>query len=191
MRRSQLALLAIAFVSCGGPSATATSSPAPSSAAPATTAVATAAPSTARPATTAPLPAFQDATLVGTWNNTTFGSTGPATFDIKVNAAAAKMTVTITLGGNVFGAPAPAPESFTLPLSAAGATFSGKSKTFGDVTATLKGGTMTFKGDNVPGGRVKSIDGTGTYTPTSLSLAYNVALADGTTAKGMVTLKKS
>lgn len=187
MRRSQLAFLAIALVSCGGPAATASSSPAASSPAPAATGAA----STAQPATTAPLPAFQDATLVGTWNNTTFGSTGPATFDIKVNAAAATMTVTITLGGNVFGAPAPAPESFTLPLSAAGATFSGKSKTFGDVTATLKGGTMTFKGDNVPGGRVKSIDGTGTYTPTSLSLAYNVALADGTTAKGTVTLKKS
>lgn len=191
MSRSLLALLALALVSCGGASATASSSPAASSAAAGSAAATTAAATSARPVTTAPAALFQDATFVGSWNNTTFGSTGPATFDIKVNAAAATMTVTITLGGNVFGAPAPAPETFTLPLSSAGATFTGKSKTFGDVTATLKDGAMTFRGDNVPGGRVKSIDGTGTYTLTTMSLAYNVALADGTSAKGTVTLKKA
>ncbi len=189
MRHSLIVLLALALVSCGSPAASGTSSPAATTATPAPTT--TAAPTTARPATSAPLPLFQDATFTGTWNNTTFGSTGPATFDIKVNATAQTMSVTITLGGNVFGAPAPAPETFTLPLSASGATFSGTSKTFGNVTATLKDGTMTFKGDNVPGGRVKSIDGTGTYTTSAISLSYNVALTDGSSAKGTVTLKKT
>lgn len=191
MRRLVISALAFVIVSCGGTTATSTATPtaAITSAAPATTAASAA--TTAKPATSTPAPLFTDATFTGTWTNTTFGSTGNATFDVKVNASAATLAITITLTGNVFGAPAPAPESFTIPISATGATYTGKSKTFGDVTATLKDGTITFKGENVPGGRVKTIDGTGTYATTAITMNYSVGLTDGSNAKGTVALKKS
>ncbi len=196
MRRAVLCLVALAITaSCGSsPASTATTSqPATAAATGAAPTVApTVAPSTPRPATTAPLPAFEDATFTGTWTNQTFGSTGNATMAVKVDRTALTMSVTLTLTGNVFGAPAPAPETFTLPLSATGASMTGKSKTFGDVTGSIKAdGTVTFKGDNVPGGRVKSIDGTGTWTTSAINLNYNVALTDGSSAKGVVSLKKA
>lgn len=195
MPRIALSCLALLItVSCGSsPSSTAgTSQPATTTAAAATTAVPTAAASTARPLTAAPLPAFEDATFTGTWTNQTFGSTGGATMSVKVDRTALTLGVTLTLTGNVFGAAAPAPETFTLPINAAGATYAGKSKTFGDVTATLKAdGTFTFKGENVPSNRVKGIDGSGTWTTSAVNLTYNVALSDGSAAKGVVSLKKS
>jgi hypothetical protein len=196
MRRSFFAsffvVVVIAVACSSSPSA---SSPAAATSAAATTAATTAptaAPSTARPPTAAPGPAFEDATFTGPWTNTTFGSTGTATMAVKVDRTAFTLGLTITLTGNVFGSPSPAPETFSLPISAAGATFSGKSKTFGDVTAALKAdGTVTFKGENVPGGRVKTIDGTGTWTTQAINLTYNVALSDGSTAKGTVALKRT
>jgi hypothetical protein len=197
MRRAIFAsfVVVLAVACSSSPTTTATSSaPATSAAAatPAPTTAPTAAPSTARPATPPPGPAFEDATFTGPWTNTTFGSTGTATMAVKIDRTAFTLGLTLSVTGNVFGAPPPAPETFTLPITAAGATFSGKSKTFGDVTAALKAdGTVTFKGENIPGGRVKTIDGTGTWTTQAINLTYNVALSDGSTAKGTVALKRS
>lgn len=195
MLRVALSCLALLVtVSCGSsPASTAgTSQPATTAAATPTVAPTTAAATTPRPPTTAPIPAFEDATFAGTWTNQTFGSTGGATMAVKVDRAALTLGVTLTLTGNVFGAAAPAPETFTLPISAAGATNTGRSKTFGDVTATLKAdGTFTFKGENVPSNRVKGIDGNGTWTTSAINFTYNVALSDGSAAKGVVSLKKS
>lgn len=194
MLRIALSCLALFItVSCGSsPSSTAATSQAATVAATTAPTVApTAAATTARPPTTAPIPAFEDATFTGSWTNQTFGSTGGATMAVKVDRAALTLGVTLTLTGNVFGAAAPAPETFTLPISAAGATYTGKSKTFGDVTATLKAdGTFSFKGENVPSSRVKGIDGSGTWTTSAITFTYNVALSDGSAAKGVVSLKK-
>ena len=156
-----------------------------------TTAAPTPAPSTPKPATPNPLAAFADGKFTGTWKNTTFGSTGNATFDVKVDQSALTLAITVTLTGNVFGAPAPAPETFTIPVAAIGTSYKTTSKTFGDVTATIKDGNVTINGTNVPGGRVKSIDLTGTYTTTAIDMTYTVALSDGTSAKGTVNLKKA
>jgi len=196
VRRSLIASLfvAIAVACSSSPSASSPTTAATSAAAAtsAPTTAPTAAPSIARPATTAPLPAFEDASFTGPWTNTTFGSTGTATMAVKVDRTAFTLALTLSVTGNVFGAPAPAPETFTLPITATGATFSGKSKTFGEVTAALKAdGTITFKGENIPGGRVKTIDGAGTWTTQAINLTYNVALSDGSTAKGTVALKRS
>ena len=192
MRRSFFAsLVAVIVVACSSSPSTTASTSAPAATAAPTTAP-TAAPSTARPSTAAPLPAFEDATFTGPWTNTTFGSTGTATMAVKYDKTANTLGLTITLTGNVFGAPAPRPETFTLPVTAAGATFSGKSPTFGDVTASLKiDGTMTFKAENIPGGRVKTMDGSGTWTTSAINLNYNVALSDGSNAKGTVAHTRS
>lgn len=193
MRRVPMTLFALALgIACSPTPAatTASTAPAATTAAP-TTAAPTPAPSTARPATPNPLAAFADGKFTGTWKNTTFGSTGNATFDVKVDQSALTLGITVTLTGNVFGAPAPAPETFTIPVAAIGTSYKTTSKTFGDVTATIKDGNVTINGTNVPGGRVKSIDLTGTYTTTAIDLNYTVALSDGTSAKGTVNLKRA
>ena len=167
-----------------------------STAAPGTQTVTTApaaAATTARPAAT-PAPtvatAFQDGRYAGTWTNTTFGSTGSAVLDVKLDRTAFTAAVTVTLGGNVFGSPAPAPETFTFPITAAGVSFTGKTKTFGDLTVTMKDGKATFKGDNVSA-RVKTFEGTGTYGSGAITMNYTVTLSDGSKAQGTVNLKKA
>ncbi len=166
MRRLLAAsLIVLVIAACGSSSTTAPSAAGSTAAAAATTAAAapTAAPSTAKPATPAPTLAttFDEGHYAGTWTNTTFGSTGAAAIDVKFDRTAFTAAITLTLGGNVFGAPAPAPETFTFPITPSGVSSTVKSKTFGDFTVTLNAGKATFKGDNVSA-RVKTFEGTGT-----------------------------
>ena len=56
---------------------------------------------------------------VGEWRNTTYGSTGPVAVDVRVDGAAHTATLTIDLGGAVFGEGDPEPFELTVDLSAA------------------------------------------------------------------------
>jgi hypothetical protein len=190
-RAFAFAFVIAVMAACGSSSTSAPSAPV-ATAAPATTAAPTVAATTARPATPAPTVAttFEDGRYAGTWTNTTFGSTGSAAIDVKLDRTAFTVAVTVTLGGNVFGAPAPAPETFTFPITATGVSFTGKSKTFGDLAVTMKDGKATFKGDNVSA-RVKTIEATGTYGSGAIALNYTVSLSDGSKAQGTVSLKKA
>ncbi len=183
--------IVLAIAACGSSSTTAPSAAAPTAAA-ATSAPATAAPTTAKPATAAPTLAttFDEGHYAGTWTNTTFGSTGAAAIDVKFDRTAFTAAITLTLGGNVFGAPAPAPETFTFPITPSGVSSTVKSKTFGDFTVTLNAGKATFKGDNVSA-RVKTFEGTGTYAAGVITINYTVTLSDGSKAQGVVSLKKA
>jgi hypothetical protein len=185
--------IVLVIVACGSSSTTAPSAaPSTTAAAAATTAPPTAAPSTAKPATPAPTLAttFDEGRYTGTWTNTTFGSTGSAAIDVKFDRTAFTAAITLTLGGNVFGAPAPAPETFTFPITPSGVSSTVKSKTFGDFTVTLNAGKATFKGDNVSA-RVKTFEGTGTYAAGVITINYTVTLSDGSKAQGVVNLKKA
>ncbi len=189
--RRLLAASAVVLViaACGSSSTTPTSA---TVAAAATTAPPTAAPATAKPATPAPTLAtrFDEGRYAGTWTNTTFGSTGAAAIDVKFDKTAFTAAITLTLGGNVFGAPAPAPETFTFPITPNGVSSTVKSKTFGDFTVTLNAGKATFKGDNVSA-RVKTFEGTGTYAAGVITINYTVTLSDGSKAQGVVNLRKA
>ena len=136
----------------------------------------------------------------GTWNNTTFGSSGPITLEVKVDRAAGTVSFTLTLGGNVFGAPAPPPETYTIKPDAAQLsqlTYTGRSAIFGDVTATatMTGTQGTFKmlATNVPNPRIGGFEATGTVTdPRSASGRYTVSFKDGSPpAQGTFTLAKA
>jgi hypothetical protein len=200
------ALLIVA--GCGG--ATATPSPAAATAAPSTATVApTSAPTPAATAaaTAAASPAasagLDPVALVamfagkysGTWKNTTFGSTGAAALDVSVDRTAKTVSITITLGGNVFGAPAPAPETLTAPIAASGLTVT--SKTFGQMTVTAvpdgAGWKVSATAADVPSARIKSFTTTGTVTnPASLQLTYTVGFRDSTpAAQGTISLTRS
>jgi hypothetical protein len=106
------------------------------------------------------------------------------------------MSVKVTLGGNVFGAPAPAPETLTVTLapSGGGAT---TSTTFGPMTVTAipegAGVKLTVTAPNVPSTRIASFTMTGTVaSPAALQLTYTVVFeGSGQTAQGTVTLNRA
>jgi hypothetical protein len=143
------------------------------------------------------LAAFLEGRYSGTWNNTTFGTSGPVTADVKVDRTSGTVSLTLTLGGNVFGAPPPPQETFTIKPDPAQSTFTGRSATFGDVTASfaLAGtqGTFNMKGGNVPNPRVAGFEASATITdPRSFGGRYTVTFKDGTApAQGTFALAKT
>lgn len=196
---------ALAVVSaCGGTAATPTVAPTVGATVATTptltpTVAATTAPTAAASTSLDPLAlaALFTGNYTGNWVNTTFtGSTGPAALEIGLDRTAGTMSVKLTLGGNVFGAPAPAPESLVVSLTP-GAGGTTTSKSFGPVTATAvregAGVKLTISAPNVPSARVATFTMTGTIAnPASLQLAYTVTFrGSGQTAQGTVTLNRS
>jgi hypothetical protein len=186
-----------ALAACGGgggttasPTATVASTPTPT---PAPTATATAA-ATANPLALAA--AIFNGHSTGTWHNDTFGSSGSVATDIAIDSAAQTVSMKVTLGGNVFGGAAPAPQSFTgkiTPTTGGGFTISGTSAFFGPFTITvMPDGKLTVNCPSVPGGHVSTMTVTGTVTdPKSIKLNYSVTLTAGGSATGTVTLAKA
>ncbi len=139
--------------------------------------------------------AFFEGTYTGSWTNQTFGSTGPITVVVKLDRAAGTVSLTLTLGGNVFGMPAPAPETVSFKPTPPPLMYSGRSAIFGDVTASLSLGTsgadFVLHGENVPASRVGKFDAKGTISdPRQISLTYVVTFKDGSTANGIASITK-
>ena len=187
LRSARLAALAtvLLLAACGGGTAAPRPSPSPS---PTPTPV----PS---PSPTLDIGALAQAaagTYSGNWKNTTFGSAGTVTAVITVDRTALTVTAALTITGNVFGAPAPAPESFTGKLGDLGALgFSGHSPTFGDFTITSTGPAFVMKAQNVPNSRIDHFEADGTFAGSAINCTYRVYLKDGTTADGTCALTKS
>jgi len=184
-KKVAVAFALFALVACGGSSSTASASPTPS-------------PSPSPAASADPLALYSalEGTYTGTWNNTTYGSSGSINVVVKLDHAAGTITSTLTLGGQVFGAPAPAPETVSFkPSGSLTLDYSGKSAIFGDVTAhftpSATGATVTIHGANVPSTRVSTFDATGTLTAKTISFTYTVGFRDGTAdAHGTATITK-
>jgi hypothetical protein len=133
-----------------------------------------------------------EGTYTGTWNNTTFGTAGSVKLENKLDRAASTMTTTLTLGGNVFGSPAPPPETYTFKVGTGTLNYSGHSNTFGDVTVTLTPPTFAMKGVNITSPNVSAFEAKGTVTdPRALSFDYTATLRTGGSAAGKVSLAKS
>jgi hypothetical protein len=178
-----------------GPAATATPPAAtstPTSPAATATATRTVTPATSATPTrtpTSPASAFAG-TWTGTWNNQTFSSTGSASLVDTVNTTAQTFQATLTLGGNVFGAGTPAPQTFS--GSYASNTFSQASPLFGNVTITFNSpGSFTGNATSVPNPNISRIDFTGTATAQSILVNYTItftAAGGGGMAVGTMTL---
>lgn len=112
-------------------------------------------------------------------------------WDIATDDAAQVVTVTVTLGGNVFGGAAPPAEHIELTHLVRG-TIGGHSAAFGDVSGTVSmDGTINITLANVPGGVVTGGTNTGKLTGgTTITLDYTVTLASGGTAKGTVSMSR-
>jgi hypothetical protein len=134
-------------------------------------------------------------TYVGTWNDTTFNSTGPVTVVITIGGTGAigsHVVVQFTLGGAVFGGSTPPPQTFTGTVETSGLSFSGTSTFFGNVNWQLKtNGAFTATGTNVPGGNVSSFTASGSIAGNQLSATFHISLLDGMTANGQMNASKS
>ena len=182
-RRSALLVLALVLsLACGGPSTSAKH------------AAATPTP------TPRPTPSFDIAALAaafagtynGSWSNQTSGGSGSVTAVITLDRANLTLAATVTVGGNVFGGPPPAPETFSGKLGELGSLgFSGHSPTFGDFTVTSTGPAFVMRAQNVPGGRVDHFEADGLLTGTTINCTYKLFLKDGTTADGVCALAKA
>ena len=182
-RRSALLVLALVLsLACGGPTTSAKH------------AAATPTP------TPRPTPSFDIAALAaafagtynGSWSNQTSGGSGSVTAVITLDRANLTLAATVTVGGNVFGGPPPAPETFSGKLGELGSLgFSGHSPTFGDFTVTSTGPAFVMRAQNVPGGRVDHFEADGLLTGTTINCTYKLFLKDGTTADGVCALAKA
>jgi len=187
---------AASLAACGGDGGGATPAPTATPVPTATpTAVASSAAATANPLALAA--AALNGHSTGTWHNDTFGSSGSLATDVLIDPAAQTVAVKVTLGGNVFGAAAPPPQSFTGKIAPAasggGFTITGTSAFFGPYTITMTpDGKFTLNCPSVPGGHVSTLTVTGTITdPKNVTLNYVVKLSGGSSASGTATLAKS
>ncbi|MDQ6919005.1 MAG: hypothetical protein M3Z98_06565, partial [Candidatus Dormibacteraeota bacterium] len=160
-RRGLVALTALLLLAaCGGSPGAAKSTPSP----------------TPTP-TPSPSPSFDLGALAlafagsysGSWMNTTFNTKGTILAVIGFDSATQTVTANLTVGGNVFGGPAPPPETFSGKLGSLGSLgFSGHSPTFGDFAVTSTGPTFVMKAQNVPNARVDHFEADGLLTGTTI-----------------------
>ena len=180
-RLALLALALVMLVACGGqPSAAKHATPTP-----------TPTPSPSPSFDIAALAAAFAGTYKGSWTNRTFGSSGEITVVVTFDRPTLTVTANLAIGGNVFGGPPPAPESFSGKLGELGSLgFNGHSPTFGDFTVTTTGPAFVMKAQNVPGGRVDHFEADGLLTGANINCTYKVFLKDGTTADGVCSLAR-
>ena len=181
------AWLALLATACGhGGAATTTAAPT-TTATPSTTAVAS---------TTTEDPVAYRVTLatilagewVGDWRNTTYGTTGTVLAGIRVDAAGLTATVTIDLGGAVFGAGDPAPFEFVVDLSAA-PPYTATTALLGEITLLVTDtGAFTLEAADVPAAEIATFWMAGTAGSERVDLEYTVGREDGSEATGAATL---
>jgi hypothetical protein len=201
--RLALAGLAFSVAACGGSTAStsiSTATPAAPSPTAAASAAATPSPTGAESAVSSngatdayPLVAGFEGHFTGSWNNTTFGSTGSMTWDIVASPSDRTVLITVNVGGRFLGGSGAPPESIKLTHLGEGA-IAGHSPTFGDVSGTITpDGALHIVLTNIPGGLVSRVDISGTFTgANAISLQYTVAfVAGGSNAAGTVTLARA
>ena len=127
----------------------------------------------------------------GEWENTTFTSNGPIDAEISVDADTATLTLTVDLGGYVFGAGDPPAETFGFNLTA-GPPLTGTSVVVGDfILDVTMAGSFELIADAVPDptGRVTTITVRGTVGfDGSVEGDYVVGFSDGTSAEGTISV---
>jgi hypothetical protein len=197
--------LAVFVAACGSSASTQSSAPVPASAsAPPTVAAQTPSPvststgvtatlTTANGATDAyPLVAAYQGHFTGSWNDSTFGTTGSMVWDISADPSARTVDITVDVGGHFFGGSGGPPESIKLTHLAQG-VINGNSAAFGDVSGTIApDGTLTITLTNIPGGVISKVEIMGTFTGgNTISMSYTVDFVAGSgAASGTVKLNR-
>jgi hypothetical protein len=152
---------------------------------------------TAVPASDNPVVALAqqyDGRYTGTFTNTTFGTTGPANLELRIDPATGSIAVDADFDGDLFGGGAKEVRriSADVPLgSDANATITTETEKFGPVSGRIDETlALVLTAEAVPGDAVGSFTLTGRLRPdnTGFDATYTVTFEDGTTADGTVTV---
>ncbi len=161
-----------------------------------TTGPAVTTPPTAVPRSADPVVALAqqyDGRYVGTFTNTTFSTTGPASLEIRVDPADSTATFDADFDGDIFGKGKSSPRriSGSIKLSDPTAKITKATKAFGSVTGRLgENLSIILTAADVPDDQVKNFEMVGRLRAgnTGFDATYTVGFRDGTTAVGTVTL---
>ncbi len=128
----------------------------------------------------------------GTWNNTTYGSSGNLAVTIAVNPDGTA-SADVTLGGNILGVGSPSPLHITGTYDNNGVTLGGKGlPIFGDLNVTIDtNGILKMTASNLPVTAISQVSADGTVSSTEFQFTYTVTFANGSTANGTANLTKT
>ena len=176
--------LALIAAACGGDDGAAV-----------TTAPTTTAPTTTAPTTTADPAAYRLslATIfagewTGSWENATYGTTGPIAAAVAVDTGSLAAILTVDLGGAVFGAGDPAPFEVTIDLTAA-PPYAATTAVLGELSLVVEvDGAFTLEAPDVPAAGIASFRASGRATSAGITLDYTVGFEDGGEATGTADL---
>jgi hypothetical protein len=173
MQRAFAAALLAALTACGSGSST----PPPGGNTPNT------------PTTPAGLnPAAFSGTWTGSWNNATFGSTGPARAVITTDTATRRITFSLDLDGQVFGLGNPPAETFAGTYDTTRYTVTGPSATFGTLTLNVAVGDGAITGSATPPRGSMTL--TGSTSETRMTINYTIRNPGSADIIGTFTLTK-
>lgn len=131
----------------------------------------------------------QTAMFSGTWNNTTFSSSGAARFTIQFQADQASFT--FDLDGSVFGQSNPAPVTLPGTIGPGSIVFSKNGDSFyGDMTIEIGfDGSMSIVFDNIPAAGIDRMEASGQLDDSSNQqmVNYTVFFTGSGTAVGTIT----
>lgn len=165
-----------------------------SSAATTTTSLATV--TTVVPRSTNPVVALAqqyDGRYTGTFTNTTFNTSGPATLELRIDPTAGTLDVVADFDGDIFGGGAKELRRIntTVQLKDPSKAVATDTKSFGKVTGSLDAGLgVVLTAPDVPDPKVSSYVLTGMLRAdkSGFDATYHVVFEDGTTADGTVTV---
>ena len=134
-----------------------------------------------------------DGYYVGTWNNTTSGTSGPAVLEVRIDPNASTLATAIQLDGDFFGGGA---KEFgrvesTISIGDPNAPVTTETERLGVVTARLDQSlALVVEAPDVPDGKVKSFALTGGLRQDrkGFDSTYTVTFENGTTAQGTITV---
>lgn len=123
----------------------------------------------------------------GSWNNNTFGTSGPLNLSIT-ETGAGTLDANVSLGGSVFGGSAPPPFDATLLLSGSGGSISSPSSGLGNLTGSF-GSDGSFSGSiaMIPLSSIGSLTFNAALAGAQLNGMYTINFSDGSTAQGTLS----
>lgn len=131
----------------------------------------------------------------GQWENTTFGSYGPATMNLTSDSNNKTAEMMLDLDGFVFGGNDPDAMNLTGNYTDTEFTVSATTNLFGEFTLTVNNqGVISGQGINVPMEAIDRFEFSGTSTPLQMNMNYTIhfsAAAGGGNAFGVLNLNKS
>ena len=166
------------------------------SAASTTTTTAVPVPTTAVPRSADPVVALAqqyDGRYVGTFTNTTFGTGGSATLELRIDPAAGTVTVDSEFDGDLYGLGPKVKRRImgTVTLGDPNAAITTQTKAFGAVTGKLDNSlALILTAPDVPETKVKMFELTGRLRSdnTGFDATFTIGYRDGTTSVGTVTV---